>query len=78
MVVASRELVVRAPNLTADEDEVVSIEEPLDVELVGRLERGSGSLIVVDHGAPVGLLLLSDVQALLTDDERHPAGPVRG
>jgi Zn-dependent protease len=71
-----RELVLRAPNLTADEGEVVSIDEPLDVELVGRLERASGSLIVMDHGAPVGLLLLSDVKDLLDPDVTNPAGPV--
>jgi Zn-dependent protease len=71
-----REFVLRAPNLTAEGGEEVSIDEPLDVELLGRLERASGSLIVVDHDAPVGLLLLSDVKGLLAPDEPHPAGPV--
>ena len=70
-----RELVLRAPNLTADAGEEVSIDEPLDVEILGRLERASGSLIVVDDGVPVGLLLLADVKALLTPDESHRAGP---
>jgi Zn-dependent protease len=64
-----RELVIRAPNLTADAGEVVPIDEPLDVELLARLEHGAGSLIVVDHDRPVGLLLRSDVEALLRDDE---------
>jgi Zn-dependent protease len=71
-----RELVVRAPNLTGDECEEVSIDEPLDVELLGRLERASGSLIVVEHGAPVGLLLLSDVERLLTPEVTSPTGEV--
>ena len=63
-----RELVIRAPNLTADDGDVVSIDEPLDVELFARLESGSGSLVVVDDGAPVGLLLRADVERLLASD----------
>ncbi len=71
-----RELVLRAPDLTAEAGETVSIDEPLDVELLVRLERSSGSLIVVDHGKPVGFLLLSDVTDLLEVGASNPAGPV--
>jgi Zn-dependent protease len=72
-----RELVLRAPNLTAGEDESVSIDEPLDLELLARLEHSSGSLIVVDHGEPVGLLLLSDVEGLLKSGAPDPTGEHR-
>ncbi len=69
-----RELVLRAPDLVAAAGDTVTIDEPLDVELLARLERSSGSLVVVDGGAPVGLLLRSDVEELLAAADAHPAG----
>jgi Zn-dependent protease len=63
-----RELVLRAPDLIHDPGHEVTIDEPLDIELLSRLEQGSGSLIVVDDGAPVGILLLVDVERLLALD----------
>ena len=71
-----RELVVRAPHLADDEvvpsEETVPIDAPLDLDLVTRLERAHGSLLVLDGDRPVGLLLLSDVAQLVTPGAAGP------
>jgi Zn-dependent protease len=77
-----RELTVRAPNLSdpgaaVPDDDAVSIDAPIDLDLLARLEHHRGSLVVVEDGAPVGLLLLADVGRLLAPDERdrRPGSP---
>ncbi|MGZ4677507.1 MAG: site-2 protease family protein [Acidimicrobiia bacterium] len=74
-----RELVRPVAHLHGEPAQGVSIDEPLDVGIVARLERSDGSLPVVDgDGHPVGLLLLSDVKDLLEAEDRRRQAAAAG